>query len=103
MLDTITYDKLFLICFTLVAIMLVIGATIVGFQAAKAGGVPADKLLQTIAQNETGVRLATVLAVVSAAIALAIAGKLTEGVVALLSSVAGYVLGGLKARSAGEE
>ena len=47
-------------------------------------------------QEANGLRILTVFTVILAALFLAITGNLTEGATALLSSIAGYVLGSMK-------
>lgn len=52
--------------------------------------------LKTFYDNGNGLRIITVLTVLATAGVLGFGGKLDQGVVSLLSGVAGFVLGGLK-------
>jgi hypothetical protein len=52
---------------------------------------------------EFGFRFLFLNIIISAAIILGVSGKLTEGAIALLSSVAGYILGGVRANVSGRK
>ena len=57
----------------------------------------AARALEIAIRDGTALRIVTVFAVLGTTTVLTFAGRLTEGTLALLSGVAGYVLGGLQA------
>jgi hypothetical protein len=76
--------------------MAILGFTIVGSIAFYRSSAGQAKSFGLLFQRGNFLRLGTVVLVVLAVILLALAGKLTEGAAAVLSGVAGYVLGGLE-------
>jgi hypothetical protein len=74
----------------------IVGFTVVGGIAFHRSGSGQAKSFGLLFQRGNFLRLGTVVLVVLAVLVLALMDKLTEGAAAVLSGVAGYVLGGLE-------
>ena len=91
------------ISITTIVVVTIVGFTIVGGIAFSKVEKGAGKSFGLLFQRGNFLRVTTVVLVVIAAMFLAMAGKLNEGVVGLLSGVAGMALGGLdKTRTSDE-
>jgi hypothetical protein len=77
-------------------VVAIVGFTVVGSIAFYRAGAGQAKSFGFLFQRGNFLRLGTVVLVVLAVILLSLVGKLTEGAAAVLSGVAGYVLGGLE-------
>lgn len=84
----------------LITIASIFGLTIIAFTIV--GGIAFAKIQKgagrsfgLLFQRGNFLRLITAVAVIEAAVILSLAGALTEGATAILSAVAGFVLGGL--------
>ena len=84
-----------IICITTIVVAAIIGFTVVGGIAFSKVERGAGKSFGLLFQRGNFLRITTVVLVVVAAAFLALAGRLNDGVVALLSGVAGMALGGL--------
>jgi hypothetical protein len=73
-----------------------IAAATVAIMSFKNNPTGTSQQLQIFFEGGTGLRLLTVFAIILATVFLGTIGKLNEGASALLSGVAGYVLGGLQ-------
>lgn len=84
--------------------IVVIGGTIIGAIAFWRAGQGTAKTFSLLIQRGNLLKLLTVLCIVVAATMLAVLGKIQpEGITAILSGIAGYVLGGVgKSLSGGE-
>jgi len=85
-----------LIAYTLITITGIIGLTRVFTKAFTKDTGSFSETFTKLLGGGIGLRLATVFAVLQTAFFLKLIDKLDEGVLALLTSVAGYVLGGLR-------
>lgn len=85
-----------MICLGIVVGLAIVGATIVSSIVAWKQPQQSTSALMGLVEGGNSIRLLTTLGVVMAACFLAISGALTEGAIALLSSVAGFMLGGIK-------
>jgi hypothetical protein len=83
-------------CLFCIAAIGTIGFTIVAVTAYRRDPRSTSGMFFRILQGGNALRILTAFWVVMAAVLLGLAGKLTEGAVTLLGSIAGYVLGGLR-------
>jgi hypothetical protein len=88
----------------IVSIAIVVGLGLVGFFLVsyisfRKDNRIASEYLTRVFVGGSALHLLTVLAVILSATVLSLAGKLEQGIVALLSGIAGYVLGGLRETS----
>lgn len=88
-----------LIAYTLIIIAVIIGVTRVFTKAFAKDTGSFSRSFTKLLGGGIGLRLATVFIVLQTAFFLKLIDKLDEGVLALLTSVAGYVLGGLRFRT----
>jgi len=89
MLRTVVY------AFTVVIVVALVAFAVVGgiaFQKIERG---AGKSFGLMFSRGNFLRISTVVFCIFAVVVLAIAGKLTEGAIAILSGIAGFVLGGV--------
>jgi hypothetical protein len=91
----IELTHLIVMAVTLIVVVAIIGFTVIGKTAFSKVEKGAGKSFGLLFQRGNFLRITTVVLVVLAAMFLALAGKLNEGVGALLSGVAGMALGGL--------
>ena len=63
----------------------------------------ATEALKFFFEGGNALRIATVLVIIGTAAVLALADKLSEGVLALMSGIAGYVLGGISRSNNGSD
>jgi len=89
-----------LVLYTIIAISVVLSVTIIGLSVVSyvsfhKDNKVASEYLTRVFEGGSALRLMTVLAVILSATVLSLAGQLKEGTIALLSGVAGYVLGGI--------
>jgi len=87
--------RIIIICTTVILVAGITGFSIVGSVAFSRVEKGAGKSFGLLFQRGNFLRITTVVIVVVAAMFLALAGKLSDGAVALLSGVAGIALGGL--------
>jgi membrane-anchored protein YejM (alkaline phosphatase superfamily) len=76
-------------------IVIMIGFTIIAYAALNKVHKDHSHFLPVILHESNFLKLATVLGIIASATYLALANQLTEGVVAILSGIAGYVLAGV--------
>lgn len=88
--------RLALIVLGIVLGLAIVGATLVSSLVAWNKPDDATRALTTLTEGGNSIRLLTTFGVVIAASFLALTGVLTEGAIALLSSVAGFMLGGIQ-------
>jgi hypothetical protein len=93
-----------LVLYTVIAIAVVttvtiLGLTIVSYVSFNKYNRIASEYLTRVFVGGAALRLLTVLAVILSATVLSLAGQLKEGTIALLSGIAGYVLGGIGAET----
>jgi hypothetical protein len=93
-----------LVLYTIIAISVVMSVTIIGLSVVSyisfsKDNKVASEYLTRIFEGGSALRLMTVLAVILSATVLSLAGQLKEGTIALLSGIAGYVLGGIGAET----
>ena len=91
--------NLFLICFTVIGGIVVIGLIIFGILLVRSNSDNTKAFIDVIGRDNNGIKLATVVVVVFAALAMSLVDKLNDGLIAILSSIVGYVLGGLHRKS----
>jgi len=94
-------SRIAILCISVILTIAFVGATIVSGVVARQRPEESTQALLGLVEGGNSIRLLSTLAVVVVATFLALAGSLTEGTIALLSSVAGFMLGGVK-REAGE-
>jgi hypothetical protein len=73
----------------------IVGLTVVSSISFRQDNKVASEFLTRVFVGGAALRLLTVLAVILSATVLSLAGQLKEGTIALLSGIAGYVLGGI--------
>lgn len=100
-------DQLFVLelgkLFVVVTGIIMVGGTIIGSVAFWRAGSGTAKTFSLLIQRGNLLKLLTVLCIVIAATMLAILGKIpSEGITAILSGIAGYVLGGIGKSSSGK-
>lgn len=79
---------------TLITCLGIIGATVVSVTAFIKDADSTGKTYRTILQGGNALRILTVFVVILSVVSLALIDKLNQGVIAILSAVVGYVLGG---------
>ena len=90
-----TITKYIILALTIIVSVVVITFGVVGGIAFSKVKVGAGKSFGLMFQRGNFLRIVTVFAVILAVVLLGISDKLTEGAIAVLSGVAGFVLGGL--------
>jgi hypothetical protein len=80
-----------------------IGLTVVSYVSFNKDNKVASEYMTRVFVGGAALRLLTVLAVILSATILSLAGQLKEGTIALLSGIAGYVLGGISAEAQGDK
>jgi hypothetical protein len=90
------------VCITILYGMIILAATGVLVTALLRVRTDYGATLRNIFSQTRFLELTTVLAIIVSGTFLALAGALSEGIVALLSGIGGYVLGGLR-RSTGKK
>lgn len=88
--------RLAMLCLSTLLGLAVIGATIVSSLVARTRPEQSTAALLGLVHGGNSIRLLTTFGVVLVMCFLALAGSLTEGAIALLSSVVGFMLGGVK-------
>ncbi|HEY8098336.1 MAG TPA: hypothetical protein VIE65_19925 [Methylobacter sp.] len=86
----------------IMGLIIVSGAVVAGIYF-KSHPEQATKSTNQFLESQSAIRLLTVIVVVIAACALSVLHVLTDGAIAILSGITGYVLGGLPANSKSEE
>lgn len=94
-------SRLAMLCLSTLLALAVIGATIVSALVARKDPGQSTAALLGLVQGGNSIRLLTTFGVVLVMGFLALSDSLTEGAIALLSSVGGFMLGGVK-REGGE-
>jgi hypothetical protein len=89
-----------IICLSIITGLSVVGAAVVSALVSWKEPQQATNALAGLVEGGNSIRLLSTILVVVAASFLALAGALTEGASALLSSVAGFMLGGIRRREA---
>lgn len=92
-MENVNYNLVF---FSVIFLVAIICITIIANRAFKQDADATSRAFRTLVRNGNGVRLAAVFTVIIGVIFLALAEKLDQGIIALLSSIAGYTLGGLR-------
>ena len=88
--------RLAMLCLSALLGLAVIGATVVSSVVAKGRPEESTAALLGLVQGGNSIRLLATFGVVLVTCFLALAHSLTEGAIAVLSSVAGFMLGGIK-------
>lgn len=84
---------------TVIIAIIAAGATIVGSIAFFRAGSGQAKTFSLLVQRAGALQLITVMSIIGASCFLAVIGKVSpEGIISLLSGIAGYVLGGYAAK-----
>jgi hypothetical protein len=99
--QAITFDPL--LGLSILYGLVIVGVVIVLVTALTRVKVGHSKSLKEIFMQTRFLELTTVLVIIVSGTTLAWSDKLSEGVIALLSGIAGYVLGGLKSSKPDEE
>jgi hypothetical protein len=87
---------------TIIIAIIAVGATIVGSIAFFKAGSGQAKTFSLLVQRAGALQLITVMSIIGASCFLAVIGKVnSEGVISILSGIAGYVLGGYAAKTRG--
>ena len=92
-------SKLVIYAITSILIIVIIVSGIAVSTAIKADPTSASESLKEFFNGGNALKILTVFAVLIAAVFLALAGQLTEGAIAILSSISGYVLGTIRDRN----
>lgn len=79
-------------------VLTLVAAGAIGFAAVIKGSPETKTLVSEAISDGFVLRLGTIFGIVSTAGVLALCGALNDGAIALLSGIAGYVLGGLKSK-----
>ena len=95
-------SRLAMLCLSTLLGLAVIGATVVSALVARNRPEQSTAAFLGLVQGGNSIRLLTTFGIVLVMCFLALAGSLSEGAIALMSSVVGFMLGGFK-REAGEE
>lgn len=85
-----------MLCLSVVLGLTVVGASVVSCFVARNRPEESTAALLGLIEGGNAVRLLTTVGVIVVACFLALAGSLTDGAIALLSSVAGFMLGGVR-------
>ena len=95
-------SRLAMLCLSTLLGLAVIGATVVSALVARNRPEQSTAAFLGLVQGGNSIRLLTTFGIVLVMCFLALAGSLSEGAIALMSSVVGFMLGGFK-RETGEE
>ena len=85
-----------MLCLSAVLVLAVVGAVVVSCLVARKRPEESTAALLSLVEGGNAVRLLTTMGVIVVACFLTLAGSLTDGAIALLSSVAGFMLGGVR-------